>query len=193
MSIKGSAYLEIVERLKSELQFDQVVTEENPLPLPNIKWIDKDKSQFENLDKEYPIPFPAILIGFMRGNYTTLSDKAQSGDIIIRIRVGYENYADSFDGSSTQENALQYFEFMEKVHIALQGFTGTNFTALDRVAEEEDLDHDMLIIQTFEYTTTLLDDSASKKRKVQIVDPTVTITKQLSIPTQEETDDDFVL
>lgn len=192
MSIKGTAYLELVERLKTELQFDQVITEDNPSPLPNVKWIDKDKSQFENLDNEYPIPFPAILIAFMRGNYSSLSDKAQSGEIIIRIRVGYENYADSFDGSSNQDDALKYFEFMEQVHMALQGFAGTNFTALQRVAEEEDLDHDMLIIQTFEYTTTLLDDSASNKRKYQIVDPNVTITKNLSVPSIEQ-DDGFVL
>jgi hypothetical protein len=170
MSVKGHTFKEISSYLIQELQFHDG-------RLPSLQWVDRDKGQFEQMDRELPIPFPAILLSFGRAEYETVGKSTQEGSGILRIRVGYESYAESFDGSIDQEQALKFWEFMEEVHKKLQGLSGTYFSSLERIAEEEDLDHDMIIVNIMEYRCKIFDSSADKTKRYVLATAEPVITK----------------
>jgi len=94
MSVKGLTHKEI------ETYLMQTV--------PTLKGFDKDKGQFEN-HSNHVLPLPYILMSFGRTSYETQGNQAQKGNLSLRFRIGYENYADSFNGSINQEKALEFF------------------------------------------------------------------------------------
>ncbi|WP_394749496.1 hypothetical protein [Spongiimicrobium salis] len=156
MSVKGTTYLEVTEHLKTTV--------------PAIKWVDKDRGQLED-PANFIFPRPAVFVSFGFGNYENLGKGVLKGEKRLRIRTVYENYADSHTGSINQEKALAYFEFDEAVHVALEGFSGTHFTGLTKVADEDDLDHANLIVGLFEYQMQLVDDSAASSRNFELLEP----------------------
>jgi hypothetical protein len=164
MSIKAKIFKQLSAYLMAKLQFNQVVSINNPIPIPNLKFVDKQMGQFNSPDLYHASPLPCILISFGRTTWNSDSRQQQSGDSIIRFYIYFENYADSFQGSLNQDKALQFFEFNEKVHQALQGLSGYGYTQLERVSDEDDQDHDMIIGTVFEYSTTITDDSADDAR-----------------------------
>ncbi len=177
MSIKGTIYTEIADRLFAKLSFAPEAE------LPSLRWVDKENGQFRLMDQGFPIPLPAITIGFARAEYTSNGQNVQEGQATIRIRIGYESYADSFEGSSNQAESLKYYEFQEQVYAALQGFSGTNFSALERVAEEDDEDHDAMIVTIIDFATMITDTGAitAKDYVLATIDPVPEHQKNLPI------------
>lgn len=152
--------------------------------LPSVKWVDKLFGQVDNLSN-HVIPYPAILIEFGRWEPISMGNNVQKGPLIIRFHLLYENFAQSFEGSHDQELAMAYFDFVEEVHQALQGLSGTNFTALQRTGEEEDNDHDVIINTIVEYFTELTDNSSGRsqnKTLTEEITPGTKIKKPLSRP-----------
>lgn len=173
MSIKGTIYKEISALLMQQVE--------------GLAWVDQDRGQLENIDTSYAIPFPAVVLKFLNGQYTNEGSGMQKGDITLRVKIGYENFADAFDGSVNQDIALAYFDFMELVHNVLEGAEGTYFAECTRVAEGEDEPNGPLLIEWVNYQIKVTDNSAYIARNSQIVtpDPTITVTKQ-AVPEQEE-------
>jgi hypothetical protein len=169
MSVKGDIFRQLATYLMATLQFDQTVTEDNPLPLPNLVWVDKQMGQFNHPELSQLVPLPAILIGYRKTTWDSESRRVQKGNAILTFWVYFENYADSFTGSMNQDKALQFFDFNEAVHQALQGYDGDLFTALDRLSDEDDENQDMIIGSIFEYSTLITDTSADEHRKYTIV------------------------
>ena len=95
MSVKGHTHKELETYLKQTI--------------PALKWFDKDKGQLDNLSRNI-IPFPAVFFSFGNTAYTSQSNKIQKGNAVLRFRIGYENYADSFRSSINQDKALDFFE-----------------------------------------------------------------------------------
>lgn len=166
-SLKGRLYLALAERLRDKLTYDE---SEQQRALPSLRWIDKQAGQFRRPEMSLPIPSPAILISFPGTAWSSIGKGHQQGEMRIRIEIGFQNYADAFDGSPNIEQAIQFFEFNEAVHQALQGWSTTFITSLERVLDEEDDDHGALIITALEYQTSILDKSASKTIGTTIVE-----------------------
>lgn len=180
MSVKGKIFKLLAAYLMEKLQFDQVVSEDNPFPIPNLRWVDKQMGQFNHPELSQLVPLPAILIGFRKTNWQSESRRVQRGDSVLTFWVYFENYADSFQGSMNQDLALQFFEFNEAVHQALQGFDIPGLiTALDRISDEDDEDQDMIIGTIFEYSTIISDDSADEHRHYVAVENTTSEGKYL--------------
>lgn len=166
-SLKGKIFLALSKRLRDKLSYDET---EEQRPIPSLKWIDKQAGQFRRPEMALPVPSPAILISFPSTNWKTIGKGHQQGEMRVRIEVGYQNYADAFDGSPNIEQAIKFFEFNEAVHQALQGWSTTQMTSLDRVLDEEDDDHGALIVTAFEYQTSIQDKSGSKEVGTQLAD-----------------------
>jgi hypothetical protein len=166
MSIKGDIFKAISTHLMAQLQFTEA---EN---LPNLIWVDKDFGQAELIQEGIvTLPMPAILVSFKTPKWVSRLSQTQSGETFIRIRILFENYADSFQGSINQDKAIQFFEFNEKTHIALQNFQGDNFTSLQRNSDEEDDDHNNVVITDIYYTTIITDASAQGAKTTIIAEP----------------------
>lgn len=155
MSIKGQIFKEISTKLQSEVA--------------ELIYIDKEKGQLEK-ENELLVPKPAVLIAFLRFEWTDIGNGVKEGKGNIQIRTAIENYAESYSGSIDQDAAISFFELNEKIDSCLESFSGTNFSALSKVSDEDDLEHSNTIVTVFEYATTIIDDSKAIDKKMIEVD-----------------------
>lgn len=172
MSIKKEIHLAISNYLLDTLKGME--------SLPDLQWVDKDMGQLNWID-DIVFPRPAILIGFGRTSWENVSKGLQQGTSTIIFKVILDNYADSFTGSPNQELALQFFEFNQMVHDALQGLEGSNFTPLMRTADEEDEEHANFIVSVLEYSTMITDTTFAPERKLVDAEAETSVRKVESV------------
>lgn len=177
MSVKGLTHKELETFIKTKV--------------PALKWFDKDKGQIENISN-HVFPMPAIFFSFGNTPYETENNKVQKGNALLRFRIVYENYADSFIGSVNQDKALAFFDFNEDIFKAFQGLSTTHLRNLNRVSDEDDLNHKNVIVTVMEFSALLIDDSAEETKTFTLVEPDPAINveyrKQLTKPVVENND-----
>ena len=156
MSVKKHTQKEIGTYLKTQV--------------PTLAHFDKYRGQLDATGM-FSFPRPAVFMSFGRFEWESGVNGTQRGTGVIRFRIAVENYAEAYEGSINQDAALEFFEFNEKIHEALQGLSGTYFEALKRVSDEDDEDHGNVIVTIMEYQTTLIDNSASVTKNYLLVDP----------------------
>ena len=139
-----------------------------------LEFVDKYRGQLDT-PGIFTFPRPAVFISFGRFEWESMVDGTQRGEGLIKFRIVVENYADSYEGSVNQDLALDFFEFNEKVHEALQGLSGTYFGNLERKTDEDDEDHGNLIVTIMEYQTTLFDNSANTTKNYVLVEPDLNV------------------
>lgn len=174
MSVKGQTHKEI------EAYLMQTVT--------GLKGFDKDKGQFENISNHI-LPFPYILMSFGRTPYEDQSNNIQKGQLTLRFRIGYENYADSFNNSINQDKALEFFDFNEDVFKALQGLSTTYIRNLRRTADEDDVEHKNVIVTIMEFGGVIIDDSADALKTFTLVEPELNVEFKKPLSNTDETDE----
>lgn len=122
-------------------------------------------NQYNKIAQEKPFPFPAAFIQFLELDYTTRGDKSQDAETIVRLHVGYD---------SIKTEDLAVFDLLEEIHQVLQGLElSDDFTPLDRVHEEQDVDHDVISVWLVDYSFKLRDRSAARENtliKTQLQD-----------------------
>lgn len=94
MSIKAVVFKEISDHLESRVE--------------ELIYIDKDRGQVEK-ENVVIVPKPAVLIAFMRFEWSDIGGGIKQGKGTVRVRVICENYAESYSGSIDQELALSFF------------------------------------------------------------------------------------
>ena len=149
-----------------------------PDGLPDLKWFDKQMGQFDAEDASSAIPLPAVLMEYGPIVWQTTASNNQKGSGNLKFSIYYENYANSFTGSSDQDMAFQYLEFTEALHVALQGL-GINsiMSALTRVGDVEDIEQDVIVATSVQYSITIFDNSTDfKKNYIDVADPALVIT-----------------
>lgn len=144
MSTKGIIFKELSAHLLQQVN--------------TLEWVDKDRGQIED-PTNFMFPKPAVFLNFRVPEYENMADGKQIGKAILRVRTVVENYAESNSQSLNQDMALQFFEFNEKVHQALQHLHGSLFQNLQRISDEDDNDHKNLIVTIMEYSFVLIDTS----------------------------------
>lgn len=139
--------------------------------------IDIFNDQFTELamGNEIAMTFPAILIEFSDIDYTQQGRNVQQGEAVVRIHIG-QNLLDYADKKG---KALGYLDF---VHRALQGSTGTLHNGLMRERMELDISAGNLIVHVMEYTTRIYDNSADKQVNLEEVQATLEVQFQNSLP-----------
>jgi len=164
MSIKKTIFKTIGAYLMAQV---------NNLPngLPSLKHYDKQMGQFTSPELALMLPLPMVLLQFLDFTWETVGQNMQKGIGIIRVSIYFENYANSFTGAINQDTALQFFEFTEAVHKALQGYSINGMAALSRVGDAEDTEQDMIIMSVMDYQTTITDASTDERRNFIDADP----------------------
>jgi hypothetical protein len=156
MSTKKDIFIAIRDRIKEEL--------------PDV-WVDKNMGQIATIDRFDSFPLPAVLVEFGQSEYKTVSKGVQGVKTVLRFHLLFENWAASHAESEDSELALRYFDFTEAVHEALEGFGGENFASLTRVADEEDNNHESVVITVVEYALSYVDSSKADSHKTTEVNP----------------------
>lgn len=178
MSAKGHTYIEISEYLMQNVE--------------GLQFVDKDKGQLEDISN-FAFPRPAIFMSFGRFEYNSTGGKNKLGQGVLRFRVAVENYADSYSGSVNQEKALAFFDFNEAVHVALEGLSGTYFGKLNLVSDEDDVEHNNVIVTVLEYETILTQNSACETKSFILADPELEVLHKKNLPKQVELGSKFVI
>jgi hypothetical protein len=182
MSVKKDIFQLIGEYLMGALHVQDTDHPNGIIPadagLPNLCWFDKQMGQFSNAQTSYAMPLPTILMEWQPVQWQTIGKNQQKGTGSIRFYIYFENYADAFNGSINQNLALQFYEFTEWVHQALQGyFIAEKLAPLQRVSDNEDSAEDMIITSTVDYSTIITDLSTEEAKNFVMTDPAVTVVK----------------
>ena len=181
MSIKGIVFKEISDHLETRVE--------------ELIYIDKDRGQVEK-ENVIMIPKPAALIAFMRFEWSDIGGGIKEGKGIVRVRVICENYAESYSESIDQELALAFFDLNEKVDTTLEGLSGTKFSEMKKTADEDDLDHNNIIVTVYEYETIIIDDTkanCSKMIKVN-AEPVINYVAKENLPERQvNIQSDFII
>ena len=172
MSINGIVFKEITDHLEAHVE--------------ELIYIDKDRGQVEK-ENVLIVPKPAVLIAFMRFEWSDIGNGIKEGKGTVRVRVICENYAESYTGSIDQDLAIAFFDLNEKVDAALEGLSGTKFSEMKKIADEDDLDHGNIIVTVYEYETTIIDDTKAICTNMVKVDaePIVKYVKKENLPERQ--------
>lgn len=175
MSTEKTIYLALQEQLKK---------------VEGLKWIDRNMGQIQMLDGTEGdlVPMPGILIQFGRNEKSNVGRNVQKGAATFIFSILYENIARSHSGSSDQDIALRYFDFIESVHLVLQGFEGDNFTPLMQSATEEDPEHRGFVVNVLEYRTTITYRETDKQKNLvttAVIEPVPSYENPGSRPAKE--------
>ncbi len=154
MNLRKQVYLDIVTQLKT-----------HAATTGKIVWFDLWNNQVERFSGENPFPFPAVFIDF--GTIVWFEDNGgwQRGDCTIKVIVLQEDFAESYDESTSAGTALRLLDLPELIFQALQNFAGTNFNRLVRVQDEADVDHDHVRVDTVSFNCTVWDGSLAPENQ----------------------------
>jgi len=132
-------------------------------------------NQFDRDNEEEAFSYPNAFLEFVQMIWTNSTKQQQEGDVHITLWLGFERY---------EKESLTVFDTIENVHKALQGdAVGSLFTGLQRIEEQQDTDHDNVIIWKVTYSTQITDcetDTDSGKQQF-IIGDNLTINKDLDI------------
>lgn len=95
--------------------------------VPELKWIDWDDGQLEvPADQRPPVAFPCCLIDIQYTDCrdTDEEDQIVSASIVLKLAFFRSGETNTKAPSLVRERALEAFDVIDKVHDALQGWTG---------------------------------------------------------------------
>jgi hypothetical protein len=116
--------------------------------VPEIKYIDLDKGQFEM--ERPPVVFPACLISLQVTGASENRRDSLHKQVLVSLRIGWDYFGNTSSITPTPNRAesLAYFDLIEKVEKALQGWDdGTRrFNYLSLVAIREERRPDIKVV-----------------------------------------------
>jgi len=132
--------------------------------LPQIKTVELYNSQPDNTDKEEAKFYPAVYLEMSDIDWVTKGLGIQQGEISLTVYVVTENY---------KTDDRTFLTTVDEVYSCLNGLQSCSFTALERVSERQDTDHDQLSIWEIDFRSTLYDsqDNSMSEMTVTTIDP----------------------
>lgn len=172
--------------------FNDIVTEVNKIT--EIETVELWNSQIDNEEDEIPFNFPAVFIEFSLIPWTTTNQRPPTigtqGDIqgeqkglnaLITIHIAFSQLEDetvSFPIISP---------IIDKVYFAIQKLSGDFYSALLRVEERQDTDHERVIDWQMDFLTTLFQCGEKDSSLTQIPGGTVDLTLDVELDIEPDT------
>lgn len=133
-----SIYLKIIELLKT---------------VTSLQFIDLDKGQLDYYDMRPNVAFPAALINLSVQNMLEETVLSQRVKATLSIRVAFD-YTGETSGSTPDDvrtASLAYFDVLDEIFAALQGYTDANLDLISRVSVSNEYRQDGLKICVLQY------------------------------------------
>ncbi len=101
--------------------------------IPEVKWVDLWSNQIGFIEDEQMFPTPAVFVSFRMRSPEDAGDNIQNVQLQIDFYYYHETFADTFEGSYNQDNALAYLQILTKLHQAFHGTSGDNYSSMQRI------------------------------------------------------------
>ncbi len=115
--------------------------------------------QPERQNEQHALFLPAVFVEFVTANVVRSKNGIQQLKIDITLHIVQESYSDSFEQAETQEKALEVFDFLERVYVALQDFAGENFSPMERKRTRFDDNYTNVLVYEMDFETIYQDTS----------------------------------
>lgn len=101
--------------------------------VPEIAWIDLDVGQLEL--ENPPVDYPCALVDVTDIDFSDMAENNQVGNTTVTISIAQQCITETNYATPLQyrNEAATYFNIIQKVFTALQGFEGNHFAPLTRV------------------------------------------------------------
>lgn len=135
----SNLYLEMAETLSADLTTEEkekygllntIAGYEDSTP---VRWIDLWNNQVNFLSEELEFPAPAVFFSYRTMNVVDLGEKAQQITLQIDCFYFYETFANSFQGSFNQEDAVRFLKIMDFINGRFHGTSGTNYNSMRKI------------------------------------------------------------
>lgn len=133
-----------------------------------IKNIDLYNGQYllENPKKEHPVNYPAVYIEFTQTSWEDMTGGLKQGTCIVRIHIVLESFKDTANihkqSAGMQTSILAHYQLANEITAKLEGFTPvTGLTALTKVEEQNDTNHDQILAEVYSFGYVCIDTSSS--------------------------------
>ncbi|MEH0007840.1 MAG: hypothetical protein V6Z82_03870 [Flavobacteriales bacterium] len=104
--------------------------------IPDIRFFDWQKGQFERPKSKNPIPLPACLMEISAIAYADLMQQLQEGRAVVSLYLYVGGCADNFDESAELARGLTDLKIIDTVAEAVQWLAGTQFKPLSQKLEQ---------------------------------------------------------
>jgi hypothetical protein len=142
--------------MSAKLDFYDIIKARLLEKVPAIKTLRLFNSQFDKEEVEDAFEYPAVFVQFLNLNWIAKPQGLQEADAVIRLHVGFHSL-------KTEEREI--FKLIEDIHKALQNLsTAQLFGDMNRVNEEQDIDHGNVIVWLADYSTLLTDISGYRSK-----------------------------
>jgi hypothetical protein len=102
--------------------------------VPGTNWVDLWHNQINFLSDEHLFTAPAAFISFRMISPEDKGDNIQDANVQVDIYYFFETFADTFEGSFNQSDALDYLNALTDIHKALHGTSGETYSSMRRMA-----------------------------------------------------------
>lgn len=126
--------------------------------ITSLNWVDEDKGQM-NFETP-PILFPAALVSITLPNTQNYSQTKQQAQAQIRVLLCFDfgGNTNSKTPSVHRDKSLAYYDLVDDVYKALQGFSTAQFNPLERRNFVQILRPDVYKTVATTFTTDFLED-----------------------------------
>jgi hypothetical protein len=133
---------------------------------PDIKFIDLWNEHVVEVATSVPWPLPAVFIEFEQYEVRQLSRWQREADIPVRLHIVTRWQAYTAGAADKRiDTALQYFDLIDRVNAAMQGLSGTGFTAFQLTASATNHNHGELMENIERWQTRAVDATAERPQQ----------------------------
>ncbi|MBL7902936.1 MAG: hypothetical protein JNK73_13145 [Bacteroidia bacterium] len=100
--------------------------------IPEVKHVDLWHEQIDFLPEEYPWPPGSVFIEVNVSDTSSTGLKVQDLNAEVTVFFVLDTLADTYMKSATQDIAFEFGQVLKKIHKALHGNSGKNFSAMNR-------------------------------------------------------------
>jgi hypothetical protein len=146
--MRKAIYLAVIEQLKRDI--------------PEIMYYDLWNQNIEFIQEETAWDRPAVFIEFLPIEWRTAGAGIQQADIVFHLHVATDWNAPAHDGSTYQDEALQVFDLLDRIHRSLYNMRGEGYNSCKRLKSSTNHNHEEIMENIETYGIHVDDRSAIK-------------------------------
>lgn len=128
--------------------------------VPDVAFIDIWNDNVNALNGGTAFPFPAVFVEFETIEWRQQGNSARMGDVAVRLHIVTRAVVANGSTDSRMEEALAYFDLIDRINAAMQRLSGENFASFMLTTSATNHNHAELIESVERYVTRAQDTTA---------------------------------